>query len=331
MESHFDFEKPIAALEQKLLGLRETSQQEGINLAEEIRSLEIKLEKLLSETYAQLSPWQRVQVSRHPNRPYTLDFIQSLFKDFQEIHGDRRFADDLALIGGIALWQPKGVKEPIPVVTLGHQKGRKTKEKMERNFGMARPEGYRKAMRLFDLANRFKMPIITWIDTPGAFPGLDAEERGQAQAIADSIQTMFKLEVPIAAIVIGEGGSGGALAVGVADQVYMLEYSTYSVISPESCASILWNDATLASNASEKLKMGSKELLALEIIDHVIEEPSGGAHRDWQRTFLSVSKSLEKYFLPLVQSEAKATKGSLITRNRLKRFRKLGHNAIEGN
>jgi acetyl-CoA carboxylase carboxyl transferase subunit alpha len=280
MEAFFEFEKPIVALEKKVADLRELAKQEGVDFTSEIKVLEKKVVQLIDETYAKLSSWQKVLLSRHPARPYSRDYIAAIFPDFMELQGDRCFSDDQAILGGVATWKPANGGEPMPVMILGHQKGRTTKQKMERNFGMAKPEGYRKAMRLMRLAGRSRMPIITFIDTPGAYPGLEAEERGQSMAIAESIEVMFGLHVPIIAIVIGEGGSGGALAIGVANRVFMQEYSTYSVISPESCASILWSDSGLAERASERLKMNPPELLKLGIIDAVIPEPKGGAHRD---------------------------------------------------
>ncbi len=328
MEAHYDFEKPIVLLEKKLTDLRELSKNEGMDFRDEIQSLEKKVKTLIEETYQKLSPWQLVQVSRHPNRPYTRDFIDALFEDFMELHGDRNFADDQAILGGVGTFRIGPTGEKVPVMIIGHQKGRSTKQKMERNFGMARPEGYRKSMRLMQLAHRSKMPIITFIDTPGAYPGLDAEERGQSQAIAESIQMMFGLEVPILSIVIGEGGSGGALAVGIADQVMMMEFSTYSVISPESCASILWNDSTLAERAAEKLKMGARELKGLGIVDSIIHEPSGGAHRDWAATFENTQKAIQKNLTPLLKS-MKTTEGVKKMMNaRFEKFREMGNSAL---
>lgn len=307
MEAYLDFEKPIVNLERKLQDLRDLARQEGVDFGQEIAILEKKVSGLIDETYAKLTPWQRVQLSRHPNRPYTRDFVDALFPDFMELHGDRLFGEDQAMLGGVATWNLShlGAAGPrVPVMILGHQKGRTTKQKMERNFGMVKPEGYRKAMRLMQLAERSKMPIICFIDTPGAYPGLEAEERGQSQAIAESILMMFGLKVPILAVVIGEGGSGGALAIGVADKVLMCEYSTYSVISPESCASILWSDSSLAHNASEKLKMNSPELLRMEVIDGIIPEPKGGNHRDWQRAFECMGTAMVEHFDPLISSFA---------------------------
>lgn len=319
MESYFDFEKPIVLLERKLQDLRELAKQEGVNFSNEITVLEKKVARLIDDIYSRLTPWQRVQLSRHPNRPYTGDYIESLFPTFMELHGDRFFGDDRAVMGGIALWPPAPEEGKIPVLILGHQKGRTTKQKVERNFGMARPEGYRKAMRLMQLAERTGIPMITFIDTPGAFPGADAEERGQSQAIAESIQLMFGLQTPTLAIVIGEGGSGGALALGVADHVLMQEYSIYSVISPESCASILWSDSTLAEKASEKLKITPQELLKLKIIDGIIPEPKGGAHHNWSMAYTLMRKSL----VPAFDFILKKNKKKLLS-DRAEKYRTMG-------
>jgi acetyl-CoA carboxylase carboxyl transferase subunit alpha len=316
MDAFFEFEKPIVNLEKKLLDLRELSRQEGVDFSQEIEILERKVAQLIDQTYAKLTPWQRVQLSRHPNRPYARDYIDALFPDFLELQGDRTFGDDQAILGGTATWKGR------PILIIGHQKGRSTKQKMERNFGMARPEGYRKAMRLMELAERSRMPILTLIDTPGAYPGLDAEERGQSQAIAESIRLMFGLTVPVVALVIGEGGSGGALAIGVANRVLMQEYSVYSVISPESCASILWSDSTLAERAAEKLKMTPPDLLKLGIIDEVIAEPKGGAHRSWETTFENVRRSLDKHFAALCKVLEKEPEK--LASERLKKFREMG-------
>lgn len=312
MEALFDFEKPIVNLEKKLQDLRELAKQEGVDFSKEISVLEKKVAALIDETYAKLSPWQKVQLSRHPSRPYTRDYVDLLFPGFMELQGDRLFGEDQAILGGVGLWPPVGAdqgiseSEKIPILILGHQKGRTTKQKMERNFGMAKPEGYRKAMRLMELAERAKMPIITFIDTPGAYPGIEAEERGQSQAIAESIHKMFNLTVPSASIVIGEGGSGGALAVGVTNVVLMQEYSTYSVISPESCASILWSDSSLAERASEKLKMSPAELMRLKVIDGIVPEPKGGAHRDHQKAADKIRDALMERFDPILQKWQRA-------------------------
>src|SRR4051812_16901745 len=284
MEAFFDFEKPIVNLEKKLVDLRELAKAEGVDFAAEIAILERKVSALIDETYAKLSPWQKVQLSRHPARPYTRDYVDILFPDFMELHGDRRFSDDPAILAGVATWPPAAPAgapngSRTPILIIGHQKGRTTKQKKKRNFGMAKPDGYRKSIRLMQLADRAKMPIITLIDTPGAYPGLDAEDRAQSQAIAESIEVMFGLNVPVLSLVIGEGGSGGALAIGCANLVLMQEYSTYSVISPESCAAILWSDSSLAERASERLKMTPSDLMKLGVIDGVVPEPKGGAHR----------------------------------------------------
>lgn len=322
MDLSLDFEKPIVALEKKLADLKDLSKQEGVDFADEIAILEKKVAKLIDETFKNLTPWQRVQLSRHPNRPYARDYIDALFSDFKELHGDRAHGDDQALLGGVATYHDQ------PILILGHQKGRSTKQKMERNFGMAKPEGYRKAMRLMELAHRSKMPILTFIDTPGAFPGADAEERGQSQAIAESIRIMFDVEVPILSVVIGEGGSGGALAIGVGNTVLMQEYSIYSVISPESCASILWSNSALAENASTRLKMGPDALLKMGVVDGIVPEPKGGAHRDWAEAFKLMQEELDRHFKPLLKKPPKGAVKSF-AQARLEKFRAMGEFAIQ--
>ena len=273
-QDFLDFELPIAELEAKIDSLRSVSgQDDKINLDEEIARLKKKSEELTKKTFADLTAWQVSQMARHPQRPYTLDYIQYIFTEFEELAGDRAFADDKAIVGGIARLDDR------PVMVIGHQKGRTVKEKVMRNFGMPAPEGYRKALRLMQMAERFKMPIITFIDTPGAYPGVGAEERGQSEAIARNLREMSMLKVPIVCTVIGEGGSGGALAIGVGDKVNMLQYSTYSVISPEGCASILWKKADKASTAAEVMGLTADRLKKLELIDSIVEEPLGGAHR----------------------------------------------------
>ena len=269
-----EFEQPIAELEAKIEELRYVGDDAEINIGEEISRLQAKSKSLTESIFSSLNAWQISQLARHPQRPYTLDCIERLFYDFEELHGDRAFADDPSIVGGIARLNDK------PVMVIGQQKGRDTKEKVYRNFGMPRPEGYRKALRLMEMAERFKMPIVTFIDTPGAYPGVGAEERGQSEAIARNLLVMAKLKTPIVCTVIGEGGSGGALAIGVGDRVNMLQYSTYSVISPEGCASILWKSAEKASDAAEALGITSGRLKELGLIDRIIEEPLGGAHRD---------------------------------------------------
>ena len=269
-----DFEQPIAELEAKIEELRYVGDDAEININEEIGRLQAKSKSLTESIFSNLDAWQISQLARHPQRPYALDYIQRIFTEFEELHGDRAYADDYAIVGGVARLEGR------PVMVIGQQKGRDTKEKIRRNFGMPRPEGYRKALRLMEMAERFKLPILTFIDTPGAYPGIGAEERGQSEAIARNLFVLSDLKTPIVCTVIGEGGSGGALAIGVGDRMLMLQYSIYSVISPEGCASILWKDADKASDAAEALGVTSTRLKELQLIDEVIEEPLGGAHRD---------------------------------------------------
>ncbi len=269
-----DFEKPILELEDKITELRDLAKVQDVAVDDEVNKLVAKAEKLQNDIYSKLTPWQQVQLARHPRRPYTMDYIAALGDDFTELHGDRLFRDDPAIVGGLMTLRDK------QVMLIGHQKGRNTKEKIYRNFGMANPEGYRKAMRLMGLADKFGLPIVTLIDTPGAYPGLGAEERGQSGAIAESLKFMASLSVPIVSIVIGEGGSGGALALGVTDRILMLQYSIYSVISPEGCAAILWKDQSKVKEAASALKLTATNLLDLGVIDRIIIEPPGGAHRD---------------------------------------------------
>ncbi len=274
-QEFLDFELPIAELEAKIESLRSVTQHDDkINLDDEIKRLRKKSEELTKKTFANLDPWQVSKMARHPQRPYTLDYIEQIFTEFEELAGDRAYADDKAIVGGIARLEGK------PVMIIGHQKGRTVKEKVRRNFGMPAPEGYRKALRLMQLAERFKLPIITFIDTPGAYPGVGAEERGQSEAIARNLREMSMLKVPVICTVIGEGGSGGALAIGVGDKVNMLQYSTYSVISPEGCASILWKSADKAPLAAEAMGITANRLKELKLIDNIIAEPLGGAHRN---------------------------------------------------
>ncbi|MCF6281716.1 MAG: acetyl-CoA carboxylase carboxyl transferase subunit alpha [Candidatus Polarisedimenticolaceae bacterium] len=281
-----EFEQPVAELEAKIEELRHVGDDNEINLQEEITRLEEKSRALTKSLFSSLKPWQISQLSRHPLRPYMLDYVERIFDDFEELHGDRMYADDHAIVGGIARLEGR------PVMLIGQQKGRSTKEKLHRNFGMARPEGYRKALRLMEMAERFKMPILTFIDTPGAYPGVGAEERGQSEAIARNLKVMAGLRTPILCTVIGEGGSGGALAIGVGDRVTLLQYSTYSVISPEGCATILWKSADKAELAAEAMGITSDRLLELGLIDSVVPEPLGGAHRDVETMVLSLKQSL---------------------------------------
>ncbi|OJZ17914.1 MAG: acetyl-CoA carboxylase carboxyltransferase subunit alpha [Thiobacillus sp. 65-29] len=281
-----DFEQPIAELEAKIEELRFVQDDSALDISEEIRRLQKKSQTLTRDIYAKLSAWQVSQVARHPQRPYTLDYVQGLFTDFVELHGDRAFADDPAIVGGVARFNGE------PVLVIGHQKGRDTKEKLHRNFGMPRPEGYRKALRLMRLAEKFRMPIFTFIDTPGAYPGIGAEERGQSEAIARNLYVMAELQTPIICSIVGEGGSGGALAIGVGDRTLILEYSTYSVISPEGCASILWKSADKASVAAETLGITADRLKANGLVDRIVDEPLGGAQRDWDTMFQAMRRAL---------------------------------------
>jgi acetyl-CoA carboxylase carboxyl transferase subunit alpha len=274
---YLEFEKPIADLEKKIEELTLFTSSGNIDLEEEILKLHKKADQLRAEIYSRLTPWQKAQISRHPNRPYTLDYIEAMLTDFSEMHGDRGFADDPAIVCGMARL------DGMPVVVIGHQKGRTTKEKISRNFGMPNPEGYRKALRVMRFAEKFKKPLITFIDTPGAYPGIGAEERGQGESIARNLYVMSALRTPIVTTVIGEGGSGGALALGVADRVLMFEHATYSVISPEGCAAILWDNGSKAYEAAELLKLTAQDLFQMKVIDEMIEEPIGGAHRDPRR------------------------------------------------
>jgi len=285
--SFLDFESPIAELEDKIEQLRYVQDDSALDIADEISRLSKKSESLTKDLYNKLTPWQISQVSRHPQRPYTQDYIEALFTDFEELHGDRVFADDKAIVGGLARFNGQSV------MVIGHQKGRDTKEKIARNFGMPRPEGYRKAMRLMRMAEKFGIPIMTFIDTPGAYPGVGAEERGQSEAIGRNLYEMSELRVPIICTVIGEGGSGGALAIAVGDVQLMLQYSTYSVISPEGCASILWKSAEKATEAAETLGITATRLKTLGLIDKIISEPLGGAHRDHAATMQNVKKALQ--------------------------------------
>jgi acetyl-CoA carboxylase carboxyl transferase subunit alpha len=282
-------------------------------LEKEIAQLEKRARNLQQQVFSALSRWQIVQLSRHPNRPYTLDYVQRMFTDWNELHGDRSFADDGAIVAGIARFGTDSV------LVIGHQKGRSTKENMRRNFGMARPEGYRKAMRLMRLAERFGLPIITLIDTPGAYPGIDAEERGQAQAIAESLEAMAHLTVPVIATVIGEGGSGGALAIGVANRVLMLEHGTYSVISPEACSAILFKDPSHAEKAADALRLTAPDLKALGVIDEIVTEPLGGAHRDWDLAASNIGEAIRRHLMSLKHMSVEQLRA-----DRYDRFRKLG-------
>ena len=318
MGYYLDFEKPLEELETTIEELRRLSDGKELDIASEIKRLEKKAKELRSDIYSNLTPWQKTLIARHPERPYTLDYIGLIAEDFVELHGDKRFADDPAIVGGI------GRINGLPMFVIGHQKGRGTKERVYRNFGQPNPEGYRKALRLMKLAERFKMPIITLIDTPGAFPGIGAEERGQAEAIATNLMEMARLKTPVIAIVIGEGGSGGALALSVADRLYMLEHSVYSVISPEGCAAILWRkngdlNAEDYARAADTLKLTANDLKAFKIIDDIIPEPLGGAHRDPE----GVAKRIQEIIVKSLEILQPKSHGKLIE-DRYKKIRKIG-------
>ena len=308
-----DFEKPILELERKIEELKRFTSSENIDLSSEIRKLEDKLERVKKEVFEGLTPWQRVQIARHPKRPYTLDYIGLMMTDFVEIHGDRFFGDDLALICGFA--KLDGEK----VVVMGHQKGRDTKENLMRNFGSAHPEGYRKAIRVMKLGEKFKRPIVVFIDTPGAYPGIGAEERGQAEAIAYNLMEMARIKVPIMCFIIGEGGSGGALGIGVGDRIAVLENAYYSVISPEGCAAILWKDRTRAPDAAKALKLTAQDLIELGLIDDVIPEPLGGAHRDPSKAAAAIKEAAKGYL-----KELSALSPEDLIESRYEKYRKIG-------
>ncbi|MFO1340354.1 MAG: acetyl-CoA carboxylase carboxyltransferase subunit alpha [Burkholderiaceae bacterium] len=311
---HFlDFEQPIAELESKIEELRYVQNESAVDISEEIDRLDKKSLQLTKDIYTQLNPWQVTQIARHPQRPYTLDYVNEIFTDFQEMHGDRAFADDLSIVGGLARFNGQAC------MVVGQQKGRDTKERAARNFGMPRPEGYRKALRLMKLAEKFGLPVFTFVDTPGAYPGVGAEERGQSEAIGRNIFEMAQLEVPIITTIIGEGGSGGALAISVADQVLMLQFSVYSVISPEGCASILWKTAERASDAAEALGITAHRLKALGLIDKIVNEPVGGAHRDPKQ----MASQLKRGLVDALRQVADLGTGELVAR-RYERLKSYG-------
>lgn len=313
LQQFMEFEKPVVELEKKIEELKETALEKKIDNSAEIERLNKDVKKLQEEIFSNLTPWQITQLARHPLRPYTLDYIPRIFADFIELHGDRNFRDDPAIVGGLAMLEDE------PVMLIGHQKGRTTKEKVFRNFGMPNPEGYRKAIRLMSMAERLKKPIITFIDTPGAFPGIGAEERGQAEAIAKNLMVMSRLKVPIIVVVIGEGGSGGALAIGVGDKVLMLEYATYSVISPEGCAAILWKDGSKADIAAKALKITAKDLYNLGIIDEIVKEPHGSAHRNTDLMAITMKEVLVKSL-----QELKKLSPDELVDMRYKKYRNMG-------
>jgi acetyl-CoA carboxylase carboxyl transferase subunit alpha len=313
MRSGLDFEKPIQELEKKIEELRSFTSREDIDLSGEIKKLESRLEKVKIDVFSNLTPWQRVQIARHPKRLYTLDYIDLIMTDFVEIHGDRLYGDDKALITGFA--KIDGIK----IAVLGHQKGKDTKENLMRNFGSAHPEGYRKAMRVMELAQKFNLPVVAFIDTPGAYPGIGAEERGQAEAIAKNLFKMSMLKTPIVVFVIGEGGSGGALGIGIGDKVYVLEYAYYSVISPEGCAAILWKERSKAPEAAKCLKLTGEDLKKLGIIDDIVKEPLGGAHRDPQQIAATIKSVIKKDI-----EELKHIDHEKLINKRYEKLRKIG-------
>jgi len=317
MRHFLDFEKPIAELEGKLEELRRTNEAGGLELGEEIETLRAKAEKLLAATYAKLTPWQKAQVARHPERPKCLDYVGALIEDWTPLAGDRAFADDAAVIGGLGRFRGR------PVAVLGTEKGHDTETRVKHNFGMAKPEGYRKARRIMELAGRFELPILSFVDTSGAFPGIEAEARGQAEAIARSIEAGLEAPVPYVATIIGEGGSGGAIALATADRVLMLEHAIYSVISPEGCASILWRDAALAPQAAEALRLTAEDLKRLALIDEVVAEPLGGAHRDPQATMQAVGEAVAQALAPLSELD-----GATLKARRREKFLEMGRQAV---
>ena len=308
-----DFEKPIVELEKKIQELKNFVSDKKIDLTSEVRRLEEKLEHLKKDTYFNLTAWQRVQIARHPQRPYTLDYIGMIMSDFIEVHGDRSFSDDKAMVSGFAKI------DELKIMVIGHQKGKDTKENLKRNFGCAHPEGYRKALRVMQMADKFALPVVIFIDTPGAYPGVGAEERGQAQAIALNLREMMRIAVPMIAIVIGEGGSGGALGVGVTDRVCVLENSYYSVISPEGCAAILWKNGAKAPDAAEVLKLTAADLLKMGVIDEMVPEPLGGAHRDPQRMAQTLKETINKNLKELMALDKEE-----LLKLRYKKFRNMG-------
>jgi len=311
MHYYLEFEKPIVELESKIQELLEFS-SDTVDLKTEVAKLEKKVERMREEIFSNLSRWQTAQVARHNNRPFAMDYIKLIFTDFIELHGDRNFGDDHAIVGGLARL------DGDPVMVIGHQKGRDTKEKVFRNFGMPHPEGYRKALRLMLMAERFELPIITLVDTPGAFPGIGAEERGQAEAIARNLRDMSRLHVPIVVAVTGEGGSGGALGIAVGDRILMLEFSVYSVISPEGCAAILWSDGTKGAEAAESLKLTARDIKELEVIDEIVKEPLGGAHRDHKATAKNLHEALSRNI-----QELRGVSPERLVEERYQKFRKM--------
>lgn len=314
MDFTLEFERPVSELENQIRDLKQAGEQKNIDISHEISALQTKVDRMLEEIYLKLSPWERTQLSRHPSRPHTIDYIEKIVTDFHEVHGDRRFSDDQSMITGF------GFIDGQKVAVIGIEKGRKTAEKIKRNFGMAGPEGYRKALRVMQLASQFQIPVVTFVDTPGAYPGIGAEERGQALAIAQNLEEMFNIKAPIISIVIGEGGSGGALGIAIADKVFMMEYSVYSVISPESCASILWSDPKMAETAANALQLSPNKALELKVIDGIIKEPAGGAHRHTEKAIQMVKDSIASSLEALKKEDL-----DLLMQKRFEKFRQMGN------
>lgn len=317
MDFTLDFERPVSELENQIRVLKEASHTPNIDISHEIAALQAKVDKMLEEIYEKLTPWERTQLSRHPMRPHAIDYIEKIVTDFHEVHGDRRFSDDPSMITGF------GYIDGKKVAVIGIEKGRKTQDKIKRNFGMANPEGYRKALRVMHLASQFQIPVVTFVDTPGAYPGIGAEERGQALAIAQNLEEMFNVKAPIISIIIGEGGSGGALGIAIADKVWMMEYSVYSVISPESCASILWSDPKMAETAANSLQLSPNKALELKVIDGIIKEPAGGAHRHTDRAIQLVKDSIIQSMASLASMDL-----DLMMQKRFDKFRQMGNSTI---
>lgn len=317
MEYTLEFERPVFELENQIRELTDASNGPNIDLSAEINALKAKVNKLIQDIYQNLTPWERTLLSRHPQRPHAIDYVEQIFTDFHEVHGDRRFSDDPSMLAGFAFLEGQRV------AVLGIEKGRKTQEKIKRNFGMANPEGYRKALRVMEMASQFGMPVVTFVDTPGAYPGIGAEERGQAQAIAENLEKMFGVKVPIISVVIGEGGSGGALGIAIADKVLMMEYSVYSVISPESCASILWSDPKMAETAANALQLSPQKALELKVVDGMIQEPIGGAHRYPAEAIKAVKATLVKELKALSKLSVDDLMGL-----RFEKFRQAGNSTL---
>lgn len=316
MDFTLDFDRPVSELENQIRELKQASGQ-NIDISHEIAALQAKVDQMLEDIYKKLSPWQRTQLSRHPQRPHAIDYIEKIVTDFHEVHGDRRFSDDPSMIAGF------GFIDGQKVAVLGIEKGRKTQEKIKRNFGMANPEGYRKALRVMQLASQFGIPVVSFVDTPGAYPGIGAEERGQALAIAENLEEMFNVKSPIIAIVIGEGGSGGALGIAIADKVFMMEYSVYSVISPESCASILWSDPKMAETAANSLQLSPNKALELKVIDAIVKEPSGGAHRYPEKAISKVKETITSHLKELSKEDI-----DVLMQKRFEKFRQMGNTTL---